>query len=69
VLGAIFREVDCTPITQLVIKIWKEYCEKFGKSTVLDSAKPFGQICFFYFYLVLSIFPPRVRLKERVVAL
>ncbi len=42
---------------------------KFGKSTVVDSAKLFGQICFFYFYLVLSTFPPRVHLKERVVAL
>ncbi len=60
-LGAISWEFDCTPITQLVIKILK--------STVLDSAKPFGQICFFCFYLALSILSPRVRLKEKVVAL
>jgi hypothetical protein len=42
---------------------------KFRKSTVLDSAKLFGQICFFYFYLALSIFSLRVHLKERAVAL
>ncbi len=42
---------------------------KFWKSTVLDSAKPFGWIYFFWFYLALSIFSPRVHLKERVVAL
>jgi hypothetical protein len=34
---------------------------------VLDSAKPFGQICFFC-YIALSILSPRVRLKERVIA-
>ncbi len=45
------------------------WSSKFWKSTVLDSAKPFGRICFFCFYLVSSIFSPRVRLNERVVAL
>ncbi len=40
---------------------------KFWKSTVLDSAKPFGQICFLC-YIALSILSPRVPLKERVVA-
>ncbi len=44
------------------------WLSKFWKSTVLDSAKPFGQICFFC-YIALSISSPRVRLKERVVAL
>jgi hypothetical protein len=34
---------------------------------VLDSAKPFGQICFFC-YIALSILSLRVRLKERVIA-
>ncbi len=42
---------------------------KIRKSTVLDSAKPFGWICFFCSYLALSILSPRVCLKERVVAL
>ncbi len=37
-------------------------------STVLDSAKPFGWICFFC-YIALSILSLRVHLKERVVAL
>ncbi len=45
------------------------WSSKFGKSTVLVSAKQFGRICFFCFYLALSIFSPRVRLKERVVTL
>jgi hypothetical protein len=36
---------------------------------MLDSAKPFGKIFFFCFYLALSILSPRVHLKERVVAL
>ncbi len=33
---------------------------------MLDSTKPFGWICFFYFYLTLSILSLRVHLKERV---
>ncbi len=41
---------------------------KFWKSTVLDSAKPFGWICFLC-YIALSILSTRVHLKERVVAL
>ncbi len=45
---------------------WSSKC---WQSTVLDSTKPFGQICFFCFYLVLSILYPRVHLKERVVTL
>ncbi len=55
-LGAISWEFDCTPIPQLVVKILKE------------SAKLFGRICFFC-YIALSILSPRVRLKERAVAL
>jgi hypothetical protein len=47
----------------------QNWSSKFGKITVLDSAKPFGWICYFYFYLALSIFSPRVHFKERVVAL
>ncbi len=45
------------------------WSSKILNSTVLDSAKPFGQICFFCFYLALLIFSPRVHLKERVVEL
>jgi hypothetical protein len=52
----------------LIILQLHNWSSKFWKSTVLDSAKPFGQICFFS-YIALSILSPRVRLKERVVAL
>ncbi len=44
------------------------WSSKFWKSTVLDSAKLFGWISFFCFYLGLSIFSLIARLKERVVA-
>ncbi len=52
----------------LIVLQLQYWSSKFWKSTVLDSAKPFGQICFFC-YIALSILSPRVRLKERVVAL
>ncbi len=44
------------------------WLSKFWKSTLLDSAKPCGWICFFC-YIALPILSPRVHLKERVVAL
>ncbi len=50
-----------------IVLQFHNWLSKFWKSTVLDSAKPFGQICFFC-YIALSILSPRVRLKERVVA-
>ncbi len=53
----------------LIILQLHNWSLKFWKSTVLDSAKLFGQICFFCFYLALSILSLRVCLKERVVAL
>ncbi len=48
----------------LQLQYWSS---NFWKSTVLDSAKPFGWICFFC-YIALSILSPRVHLNERVVA-
>ncbi len=52
-------------LTVLQLQYW---FLKFWKSTVLDSAKSFGQICFFC-YIALSILSLRLHLKERVVAL
>ncbi len=51
----------------LIVLQLHNWSSKFWKSTVLDSAKPFGWICFFC-YLALLILSPRVHLKERVVA-
>ncbi len=51
-----------------IVLQFQYWSSKFWKSTVLDSAKSFGWICFFW-YIALSILSPRVRLKERVVAL
>ncbi len=48
-----------------IVLQFQYWSSKFWKSTVLDSAKAFGQICFFC-YIALSILSPRVRLKERV---
>ncbi len=48
--------------TSIVLQL-HNWSSKFWKSTVLDSAKPLGRICFFCYYLALSIFSPRVRLK------
>ncbi len=52
----------------LIVLQLQYWLSKFWKSTVLDSAKPFGQIWFFC-YIALSISSPRVHLKKRVVAL
>ncbi len=52
----------------LILLQLQYWSSKFWKSTVLDSAKPFGRICFFC-YILLSILSPRLRLKERVIAL
>ncbi len=51
-----------------IVLQFQYWLSKCWKSTVLDSAKPFGRICFFW-YIALSILSPRVHLKERVVAL
>ncbi len=55
-------------LRSLIVLQLQYWSSKFWKSTVLDSAKLFGWICFFC-YIALSIFSPRVHLKERVVAL
>ncbi len=52
----------------LIVLQFQYWLSKFWKSTVLDSAKTFGEICFFC-YIAWSILSPRVHLKERVVAL
>jgi hypothetical protein len=49
-----------------IVLQFQYWSSKFWKSTVLDSAKLFGWICFFC-YIALSILSPRVHLKERVV--
>ncbi len=51
----------------LIVLLFHNWSSEFWKSTVLDSAKPFGQICFFC-YIALSILSLGVHLKERVVA-
>ncbi len=51
-----------------IVLQFHNWSSKFWKSTVLDSAKPFGWICFFC-YIALSILSPWVHLKERVVAI
>ncbi len=56
------------PFLGSIVLQFHNWLLKFWKSIVLDSAKPFGQICFFC-YIALSILSPTVHLKERVVAL